>query len=44
MSTEIEGDWDEVMKVVKEATFVLANKYRSPCLMLYFPQEFKNTI
>jgi len=26
MSTEIEGEWDEVMKVVKEATFVLANK------------------
>jgi uncharacterized protein (TIGR00106 family) len=26
MATEIEGDWDEVMKVVKEATFVLANK------------------
>ena len=26
MFTEIEGDWDEVMKVVKEATFVLANK------------------
>ena len=26
MSTEIEGDWDDVMKVVKDATFVLANK------------------
>ena len=26
MSTEIEGDWDEVMKVVKDATFVLAEK------------------
>ena len=26
MSTEIEGEWDDVMKVVKEATFVLANK------------------
>lgn len=26
MFTEIEGDWDEVMKVVKEATFILANK------------------
>ena len=26
MFTEIEGEWDEVMKVVKEATFVLANK------------------
>jgi len=26
MSTEIEGPWDEVMKVVKEATFVLANE------------------
>ncbi|MFY9378152.1 MAG: MTH1187 family thiamine-binding protein [Peptococcia bacterium] len=26
MFTEIEGEWDEVMKVIKEATFVLANK------------------
>jgi len=26
MFTEIEGPWDEVMQVVKEATFVLANK------------------
>lgn len=26
MFTEIEGTWDEVMKVVKDATFVLANK------------------
>lgn len=26
MFTEIEGDWDEVMHVVKEATFHLANK------------------
>jgi len=26
MSTEIEGEWDDVMKVVKDATFVLANK------------------
>lgn len=26
MFTEIEGDWDEVMRVVKEATFRLANK------------------
>ena len=26
MSTEIEGDWDEVMKVVKDATFALAEK------------------
>lgn len=26
MFTEIEGDWDEVMKVVKEATFILAEK------------------
>ena len=26
MHTEIEGEWDEVMKVVKDATFVLANK------------------
>ena len=26
MFTEIEGDWDEVMKVVKDATAVLAGK------------------
>jgi len=26
MFTEIEGPWDEVMEVVKEATFLLANK------------------
>ena len=26
MNTEIEGEWDDVMKVVKDATFVLANK------------------
>lgn len=26
MFTEIEGEWDEVMQVVKDATFVLANK------------------
>ncbi len=26
MFTEIEGPWDEVMQVVKDATFVLANK------------------
>ena len=26
MFTEIEGDWDEVMRVVKAATFVLAEK------------------
>ena len=26
MFTEIEDEWDEVMKVVKEATFVLAEK------------------
>ncbi len=26
MFTEIEGPWDEVMQVVKEATFVLAEK------------------
>jgi len=26
MFTEIEGPWDEVMKVVKDATFVLAEK------------------
>lgn len=26
MFTEIEGEWDEVMKVIKEATFILANK------------------
>ena len=26
MSTEIEGDWDDVMKVVKDAAFILASK------------------
>lgn len=26
MFTEIEGEWDQVMAVVKEATFVLADK------------------
>ena len=26
MFTEIEGEWDEAMKVVKEATYVLAEK------------------
>ena len=26
MFTEIEGEWDDVMKVVKDATFVLADK------------------
>ena len=26
MSTEIEGEWDDVMNVVKEATFALAHK------------------
>ena len=26
MLTEIEGEWDEVMRVVKDATFVLAEK------------------
>lgn len=26
MFTEIEGEWDEVMKVVKDATFILADK------------------
>lgn len=26
MFTEIEGDWDEVMRVVREATFVLARR------------------
>jgi uncharacterized protein (TIGR00106 family) len=26
MFTEIEGEWDEVMRVVKEAAFVLAEK------------------
>lgn len=26
MFTEIEGDWDEVMKVVKDATMILAEK------------------
>ena len=30
MYTEIEGEWDAVMKVVKDATFVLAEKgYRT---------------
>jgi len=34
MATEIEGDWDEVMKVVKDATFVLAEKgYRTAVIM-----------
>ena len=26
MFTEIQGEWDDVMRVVKDATFVLANK------------------
>lgn len=26
MFTEIEGEWDEVMQVIKDATFVLAEK------------------
>lgn len=26
MFTEIEGEWDEVMQVVKDATFVLAGR------------------
>lgn len=26
MFTEIEGEWDEIMRVVKDATFVLAKK------------------
>ena len=26
MFTEIEGEWDEVMRVVKDATFALAEK------------------
>ena len=26
MFTEIEGEWDEVMKVVKDASFILAEK------------------
>ncbi|NTW05654.1 MAG: MTH1187 family thiamine-binding protein [Peptococcaceae bacterium] len=26
MFTELEGEWDDVMKVVKDATFVLAEK------------------
>ena len=26
MFTEIEGEWDEVMKIVKDAAFILANK------------------
>ena len=28
MFTEIEGEWDEVMRVVRDATFVLAQKGR----------------
>ena len=26
MFTEIDGEWDEVMRVIKEATFILAEK------------------
>lgn len=34
MFTEIEGEWDEVMKVVKNATFVLAeNGIRTEVIM-----------
>ena len=34
MFTEIEGEWDEVMKVVKNATFVLAeNGIRTELIM-----------
>lgn len=29
MFTEIEGEWDEVMRVVRDATFVLAEKGHS---------------
>lgn len=32
MFTEIEGEWDEVMRVVKEATFVLQKKVFEPKL------------
>lgn len=34
MYTEIEGEWDEVMKVVKEATFVLAKQGIRTLVML----------
>ena len=34
MFTEIEGEWDEVMRVVKAATFVLAEKGIRPELVL----------
>lgn len=30
MFTEIEGEWDEIMRVVKDATFVLAKKASAP--------------
>lgn len=30
MFTEIEGDWDEVMQVVRDATFVLASRASAP--------------
>ena len=41
MSTEIEGEWDEVMKVVKEATFVSTHSFlqvaclRCSCCITY---------
>lgn len=46
MFTEIEGSWDEVMSVVKEATFVLANKgiRTEVILKADIKPGFKNTI
>ena len=34
MFTEIEGEWDQVMQVVKDATFVLAEKGIRPEVVL----------
>lgn len=46
MFTEIEGEWDEVMKVVKDATFVLAQKgiRTEVVLKADIRPGFKNTI
>jgi uncharacterized protein (TIGR00106 family) len=46
MFTEIEGEWDEVMQVVKEATFVLASKgiRTEVVLKADVRQGFSNTI
>ena len=32
MSTELEGEWDDVMRVVKDAAFVLAEKGLRTCV------------